>query len=206
MKIGKKHLTPASREEITRRRALWGTDVYTDDSDVISACIYAGWIRSEWPEGDKDQQQPAVAEQQRLRRHVRTVDEFGLSPVSEPSKTGSSDVAQTTADGTSTAEDSAGSKKADEAPAANGVGKESWLPLVKSDDEQQVEAEVPVDGGAAATGFGEAPAKDRNVVIESVEAPAKDGAAEKGPDDAPVERLVREVGAETETALPEHGA
>lgn len=50
MKIGKEHLTPAAREEITSRRALWGTDVYTDDSDVIAACIHAGWIRGEWPE------------------------------------------------------------------------------------------------------------------------------------------------------------
>jgi len=50
MKIGKEHLTAASREEITSRRALWGTDVYTDDSDVIAACIHAGWIRGEWPE------------------------------------------------------------------------------------------------------------------------------------------------------------
>jgi hypothetical protein len=50
MKIGKEHLVPASREEITARRALWGTDVYTDDSDVIAACIHSGWIRGEWPE------------------------------------------------------------------------------------------------------------------------------------------------------------
>jgi hypothetical protein len=48
MKIGKEHLIPAPREEITSRRALWGTDVYTDDSDVIAACIHAGWIRGEW--------------------------------------------------------------------------------------------------------------------------------------------------------------
>jgi len=50
MKIAKAHLTAASREEVTSRRALWGTDVYTDDSDVIAACIHAGWIRGEWPE------------------------------------------------------------------------------------------------------------------------------------------------------------
>jgi len=50
MKIGKEHLTRESREEITYRRALWGTDVYTDDSDVIAACIHAGWIRGEWSE------------------------------------------------------------------------------------------------------------------------------------------------------------
>lgn len=50
MKIGKEHLIPAAREEITSRRALWGTDVYTDDSDVVAACIHAGWIRGEWPD------------------------------------------------------------------------------------------------------------------------------------------------------------
>jgi hypothetical protein len=50
MKIGKEHLVPAAREEITARRALWGTDIYTDDSDVIAACIHAGWFRGEWPD------------------------------------------------------------------------------------------------------------------------------------------------------------
>ncbi|TPX13591.1 uncharacterized protein E0L32_006062 [Thyridium curvatum] len=50
VKISKVHLTAAAREEITERRAVWGTDVYTDDSDVIAACIHAGWIRGEWSE------------------------------------------------------------------------------------------------------------------------------------------------------------
>ncbi|KAI0171684.1 Rxt3-domain-containing protein [Hypoxylon sp. FL1284] len=48
MKIPRINLTPAAREEITSRRAVWGTDVYTDDSDVVAACIHAGWIRGEW--------------------------------------------------------------------------------------------------------------------------------------------------------------
>lgn len=50
VKISRVHLTPAAREEITSRRAVWGTDVYTDDSDVVAACIHAGWIRGEWPD------------------------------------------------------------------------------------------------------------------------------------------------------------
>lgn len=50
VKVGKQHLTPSSREEITLRRAVWGTDVYTDDSDVVAACVHGGWIRGEWPE------------------------------------------------------------------------------------------------------------------------------------------------------------
>lgn len=37
-----------AREEITARGYLWGTDVYTDDSDVVAACIHGGWIKGEW--------------------------------------------------------------------------------------------------------------------------------------------------------------
>lgn len=50
VKVGKQHLKPSARAEITSRRAVWGTDVYTDDSDVVAACIHGGWIRGEWPD------------------------------------------------------------------------------------------------------------------------------------------------------------
>lgn len=50
VKVPRAHLTPGAREEITSRRAIWGTDIYTDDSDVVAACIHAGWIRGEWGE------------------------------------------------------------------------------------------------------------------------------------------------------------
>jgi hypothetical protein len=50
VKVGKQHLKPSARAEITSRRALWGTDVYTDDSDVVAACIHGGWVRGEWPD------------------------------------------------------------------------------------------------------------------------------------------------------------
>lgn len=35
------------------RRQLWGTDVYTDDSDVLAMCIHAGWV--EMPALDPEQ-------------------------------------------------------------------------------------------------------------------------------------------------------
>lgn len=38
------------REEICARRALWGTGVYTDDSDPVAAAIHSGFIRGEWGE------------------------------------------------------------------------------------------------------------------------------------------------------------
>ncbi|KAF4977931.1 hypothetical protein FZEAL_5636 [Fusarium zealandicum] len=50
VKVARIHLSPISREEITSRGYLWGTDVYTDDSDVVAACIHSGWIKGEWTE------------------------------------------------------------------------------------------------------------------------------------------------------------
>ncbi|KAG7116452.1 hypothetical protein HYQ44_007071 [Verticillium longisporum] len=52
VKVSRTHLTKEAREEITYRRALWGTDVYTDDTDVVAACIHGGWIRGEWSNVD----------------------------------------------------------------------------------------------------------------------------------------------------------
>jgi hypothetical protein len=42
------HLRAESREEVIRRRAVWGVDIYTDDSDVLAALIHAGWVRGAW--------------------------------------------------------------------------------------------------------------------------------------------------------------
>lgn len=50
VQIPRFYLTAQEREEICRRRALWGTDVYTDDSDPLAAAIHAGWIRGEFGE------------------------------------------------------------------------------------------------------------------------------------------------------------
>ncbi|KAF5568167.1 transcriptional regulatory RXT3 [Fusarium napiforme] len=50
VKVARIHLSSIAREEITSRGYLWGTDVYTDDSDVVAACIHSGWIKGEWAE------------------------------------------------------------------------------------------------------------------------------------------------------------
>ncbi|KAI9820739.1 MAG: hypothetical protein M1827_005109 [Pycnora praestabilis] len=50
IRIPREYLLPESREELVRRRAVWGTDVYTDDSDPLAAAVHAGWIRGEWAE------------------------------------------------------------------------------------------------------------------------------------------------------------
>lgn len=48
VRVPRVHLEPLSREEITARRSVWGTDIYTDDTDIVAACIHSGWIRGEW--------------------------------------------------------------------------------------------------------------------------------------------------------------
>lgn len=48
IKIPRSHLTHRNRQEVTERKAVWGTDVYTDDSDIIAACIHQGWFRGAW--------------------------------------------------------------------------------------------------------------------------------------------------------------
>lgn len=50
VRVPRIYLDDISREEITGRRAVWGTDVYTDDSDIVAACIHGGWIQGAWPE------------------------------------------------------------------------------------------------------------------------------------------------------------
>lgn len=55
IKVPAINLSQPSRGEITYRRAVWGTDVYTDDSDIVAACIHHGWFRGAWaPEIDVD--------------------------------------------------------------------------------------------------------------------------------------------------------
>ncbi|TVY34256.1 hypothetical protein LSUB1_G006963 [Lachnellula subtilissima] len=45
VKIGAMYLQDTARRDITYRRAVWGTDIYTDDSDVLCACIHSGYVQ-----------------------------------------------------------------------------------------------------------------------------------------------------------------
>lgn len=41
-------------QEICRRRNLWGTEVYTDDSDVVAAAVHSGWIQGDFGDFNED--------------------------------------------------------------------------------------------------------------------------------------------------------
>lgn len=43
-----------SFEEICKRRQLWGTEIYTDDSDVVAAAVHSGWIKGDFGEMNDD--------------------------------------------------------------------------------------------------------------------------------------------------------
>ena len=51
VRIPRFYLSDIEREEVTRRRALWGCDVYTDDSDPLAAAIHSGWVQGSWGDG-----------------------------------------------------------------------------------------------------------------------------------------------------------
>lgn len=50
IRVPRFRIDPSHREEICARRAVWGTGVYTDDSDPVAAAIHSGFIRGEWGE------------------------------------------------------------------------------------------------------------------------------------------------------------
>ncbi|QGA19594.1 hypothetical protein EYB26_007283 [Talaromyces marneffei] len=50
IRVPRFRIDPSHREEICARRAVWGTGVYTDDSDPVAAAIHSGYIRGEWGE------------------------------------------------------------------------------------------------------------------------------------------------------------
>ena len=50
VRVPRLYLQKDEWEEICQRRALWGSEIYTDDSDPVAAAIHGGWIRGEWGE------------------------------------------------------------------------------------------------------------------------------------------------------------
>lgn len=49
VRIPRYHLSATARRAVCEARNVWGTDVYTDDSDPLAAAIHAGWLRGAWP-------------------------------------------------------------------------------------------------------------------------------------------------------------
>jgi hypothetical protein len=52
-----------SLEEICKRRQLWGTEIYSDDSDVVAAAVHSGWLKGDFGEWNQDLQEVDADEQ-----------------------------------------------------------------------------------------------------------------------------------------------
>ncbi|KAK8165576.1 histone deacetylation protein Rxt3-domain-containing protein [Phyllosticta citrichinensis] len=50
VRVPRYYLSERQRDVIVVSRWLWGSEVYSNDSDVVAACIHSGWIRGAWPE------------------------------------------------------------------------------------------------------------------------------------------------------------
>ena len=50
VRVPRYYLSREQREVICLDRNLYGTDIYTDDSDPVAAAIHSGWVRGEWSE------------------------------------------------------------------------------------------------------------------------------------------------------------
>lgn len=48
VRVPRHRIDAARREEVCARRALWGTGIYTDDSDPVAAAIHSGYVRGSW--------------------------------------------------------------------------------------------------------------------------------------------------------------
>lgn len=81
-------------EDVCKRRALWGTGVYTDDSDVVAAAVHSGWIKGDFGEANEDLEQmttPAIdsttntqPSETRKKNKNNVLDQVPSNPVAVP--------------------------------------------------------------------------------------------------------------------------
>jgi hypothetical protein len=48
IRVPREYLTREAREKICTDRYIFGTEIYTDDSDPVAMCVHGGWLRGEW--------------------------------------------------------------------------------------------------------------------------------------------------------------
>ena len=56
-------------EEICRRRQVFGTEVYTDDSDIVAAAVHSGWLKGDFGDWNEDLQE--VCREEDHAEHVQ---------------------------------------------------------------------------------------------------------------------------------------
>lgn len=77
---------PNRLEEICKRRQVFGTDVYSDDSDVVAAAIHSGWLKGDFGDWNDDLQEVFSQERENQGKETQNIEEAPLSLPSKPSK------------------------------------------------------------------------------------------------------------------------
>lgn len=82
---------PNRLEEICKRRQVFGTEVYSDDSDVVAAAIHSGWLKGDFGEWNDDLQDicgdsPEQPDKDKGSAQQDNVEEAPLSLPSKPAK------------------------------------------------------------------------------------------------------------------------
>jgi hypothetical protein len=83
VRVPRFRIDASHREEICARRALWGTGIYTDDSDPVAAAVHSGFIRGAWGE-DVDVEMLDLEIKDAYQHCPKTAQEMGLPEGDRP--------------------------------------------------------------------------------------------------------------------------
>ncbi|CAK4030561.1 Hypothetical predicted protein [Lecanosticta acicola] len=78
-----------SFEEICLRRQLWGSEIYTDDSDVVAAAVHSGWLEGDFGEHNddlKELQKSLKDDETKEAKQAENGDDVPLSLTAPPPK------------------------------------------------------------------------------------------------------------------------
>jgi hypothetical protein len=83
---------PNRLEEICKRRQIFGTEVYSDDSDVVAAAVHSGWLKGDFGDWNDDLQEVCADEFEQAStnavspKNTKIKEESPLSLTSKPAK------------------------------------------------------------------------------------------------------------------------
>ena len=83
VRVPRYFLGQPQREEMVQRQFVWGTDVYSDDSDPVAAALHSGWLRGAWDDAVDaavlELPEPSAADANRWTRDARVHGEVVLA-------------------------------------------------------------------------------------------------------------------------------
>lgn len=83
VRVSRTWLNDSIREVIWKERFLWGSGIYTDDSDPMAAAFHSGFIKAAWPEGTDIELLESIIKEQNPK--IDFVENVPPSPMIPPS-------------------------------------------------------------------------------------------------------------------------